>query len=296
MYRATILRALFLFACLEAFANAVAASPADERSGTPVGIILDYEGTASGYELIRSHHSVPIVLFTELRTGDELEVLAETGRLSFRDSSGGVRILTRRDGRVLLNSTTRAPSVVNNAMRMIGEMITRRRELSSTELVTRGDEGLPLTLAFADMRDGSARVGEGLRNLAVAWRGGRPPFNVTITNSTGVALLSESNISVRQLLLRAPQNIDTGRYVIRVTDGGGAIITGSFVAEKHTNLDCQQDGGKGFTPPEAIFYAAKLLAEVPPRVFEAYLCLAPHYSENETARDFMDTMAAGDVP
>jgi hypothetical protein len=89
--------------------------------------------------------------------------------------------------------------------------------------------GEHLNLAISGLKSGLARVEAGDRTFGVCWNGGVEPYEVTLRNATGEALVDESKIDGDELIRSSrPVSFTPGVYTLDVADSAGERATGQF--------------------------------------------------------------------
>jgi hypothetical protein len=256
-------------------------APASAEAGRPdclrAVVVVDFAGTAGQYRLIRDNRRHPVAVFTPLRDGDRLAVTTPSGALFVQLADRSVRPLSARDGEQCV--AQRRPTVISNARMRLGELLSLRR-LGNWYGIGRGDGNSQgrFALALPDLAAGTARVRAGERRLALAWRGGEPPFTVEVIGPGARAIVHEERFYPRLLLLDAPRRIGSGAHLVRIRDARGAVAEGAFRAGNFLPAP---------PPPassaEALVAAAALYEAGPGRSFDAFMLLSPFYQEGSTA-------------
>ena len=151
-------------------------------------------------------------------------------------------------------------------------------------------------LSFPDLKSGRAIIRAGERPFAFGWTGGKAPFHVTVTDSTGVALVNAMDIRHWQIVIASPlRNFHPGRYKVTLKDADGTERSGSFEAVADQHLTASNISDPEIAAASTIIEIAEQGPSTPNRRFDAYLALAPYYENNETIRDLMDLMALGQI-
>lgn len=251
------------------------------------GVVVNLAGLSSGYSLQRGRAELPLRIFSELRSGDRLQVRFVGGRLWSQDAAGRIDSVTNADGPVCIRSAGRA-SWWSNLIVRIGELVTRRRDVGARSLVSRGGEFLLLP---GELESGTALVSAGQRRLAVTWQGGIAPFAVEVKDARGHLLVDEASINSRLLLLSRPFLLLSGRYEVIVRDAANSERRGSFTVPPDVS-------GQGPTMPNsaaaAVGLAGQLISRGDNRLFDAFITLSPYRPVDPVVEAMMDVIAEGE--
>ncbi len=256
----------------------LAAAPVQAQACTPLqaGVIVDFAGKSDGYELVRARASIEIAFFFEVRGGDRLQ-LRRPGLVSIQRADGTIQTVTALGQLYCFEAATNV-SWLNNAVRMLGELLTKERN-GVGSLITRNEM---LMLAPSTLAQRHARVAPGERGFALAWNAGTAPFAVEMNGPDGRQLVAEDKIEARLLRLRLPLGLAPGSYQLRVRDARGALAQGGFTVEAGLLLPAAA------TPEQAMAAAGALLAQGPERAYDALLVLAPYRRQSESVSELMN--------
>jgi hypothetical protein len=132
----------------------------------------------------------------------------------------------------------------------------------------RGDDQA-LAFAVSGLRLGSAQVAAGERIFGVCWRGGEPPYDLSLREDGGKVLLHERGLRADEVVkTSSPVALTPGRYFIELADAAGGRTEGRFQVVDAADFPVRADGGS----PESRFGGAVALTrESMAFAFEAYL-------------------------
>lgn len=205
-------------------------SCAEAGTGLVVGRVEGFEGGPADYRVLRDGRPIPVDFFLELFDGDEISVLHDSHRIRLDLYYGDGRLVEwgKRQGPLVVRAGA-VPTVGMNFRRWAWSWFAQAREENSISVHVRGAGGVvPLSLPLLSERPG--RVIAGTRTLALAWYGGRPPYQVRVyqvdTQSPMLSLEKIGEVRVRSGSIALPQ----GAYVVEVRDADGSQVSGRFEA------------------------------------------------------------------
>jgi hypothetical protein len=240
---------------------ATAAPAADPAAAAPTraGWIHGFDGPPAGYRLTRAGAELPVGHLMPLLAGDRIEVRAPDALLRIQLNDGTLLELSRAQGPYTLPVPAAAPGawgrLMSRAGDWLGELHTAPAPARTVTTVTRGeDETAPASgLFFPD----TVGLPAGTAPLALAWRGGRPPFRLSITPAapdTGTPpaehpaptaaaapapatppLLAETGIATRSHRT-APVALPPGDYDLAITDAEGRTLSTRLIAVPPADL------------------------------------------------------------
>jgi hypothetical protein len=218
--RVRVLRRLMLAAtvCLAATGDQAGnGQPAPVQSGW----IDSFDGPASDYEVIRGSETLAARYLMPLLAGDRVLVRRADGLIRIRLGEMQTFVLNQAKSPYEVRSVASSPTVVSNFMRWASEWFTElHSEPSPAPVISpigRGESttGPASGLLFAE----TVALGDGVRPLSLAWRGGTAPFRVRLMPSadTGAILVDETGILERTY--RTPEvHLKPGQYLLEISD------------------------------------------------------------------------------
>lgn len=244
-----------------------------ECEGLDASAVIDFRGASDGYRLRRVGRDIPVERFMDLLDYDRIEVVRPDGEISLQLPDRRLKRLHASDKPQCIRRA--ATGLLPNVYHRLRELLSRSSQLSWVGIGRGQAERGPLRLELADLAGGTAVVAAGERRMAVAWRGGNPPFSVTVTGSNGARLVDERGY--RRLMRLKPRRIAPGRYEVVVRDSAGTAAKGVFTAVADPSARPLVEGD----PDSAVAAAAELYASGPQRSFDAFMLLSPYYDERE---------------
>lgn len=189
-------------------------------AGLVAGWIDGFEGDAEQYLVLRGGQRVAVEIFTPLLEGDAIAVKSAAGLLRVAVGDGGSVTEVRSAPAPYIVGPARVPTLPTNLMRWAASWFTpwnRARQNPVVEVYVRS--GRPILLPPFDGTPG--RLQAGTRPLFVAWKGGKPPYRVTLGRDGADALLvsltglSEPRVRTHNVVLAS------GTYVLVVEGAEG---------------------------------------------------------------------------
>jgi hypothetical protein len=127
----------------------------------------------------------------------------------------------------------------------------------------------PLSLAISGLRSGYARIAAGRRMFGVCWNGGVGPYEVTLRDSGGDAVVHETAIDGSELVKSSkPVLFAVGLYRVDVADSAGGHAEGQFTVVEPSSPPRSQ-------PDEVGVGSARTLSRDLTYSYEAYLSVLP---------------------
>jgi len=218
---AKLRRALLLALVALPVAFALAAS-------TAVGWIESFDGSPEHYRLVRSGKELPVSMFLPIHQGDDIAVLQSGRRIRLILDGGRVfEELTQSNSRYVVRQPRRVPTLPDNLMSWAGSWFTKwhQERLTTVSVHVRSDKNISIPL-LADRRQMLAIPAP---TLAIAWKGGAPPFSVQVGYDVSARgpLVSAEGLSERRVLL-PDLALAPGRYAVRIADSHGSEAAAPF--------------------------------------------------------------------
>jgi hypothetical protein len=236
-------------------AAAPAAAAADPAAAAPTraGWIHSFDGPPAGYRLTRAGAELPVGHLMPLLAGDRIEVRAADAVLRIQLNDGALVPIGQAQGPYTLPTPAAPPGPWSRYMTRAGDWLDRLHSAPAPArtitTVTRGEDDIPPAsgLLFTDPVGLPADTAP----LALAWRGGKPPFRITLAPAAPDAdpkpaaptaaaasappLLAETGIATR-IHRTAPVALPPGDYDLVITDAEGRTLSTRLIAVPPADL------------------------------------------------------------
>ncbi len=255
--------------------------------------VSNFEGSADGYDVIRNNETIALEQLMLLEPGDMILIKKPGGGVLVIDEHNEHHKLTFDDTPYVVPESASPPRLLGNVRNWVASWWSTRgnQNTSSMSAVSRG--GFEPTIIGAE--DGDKLLLSGTRNLHLAWNGGIPPFDVTLTSESGEMLAKETDLpgysaSLPAVLLKG------GQYHLQVAAGDAVSRITLMVTDAESLPDQAKEILKIDIPEEIRFgYIAMLLSGYADWRFEA-LQLAHHYELTQLELDLLaDNFPAADI-
>jgi hypothetical protein len=191
-----------------------------------IGWVLEYSPPEAVHKIRRANVSVPldVKLGTPLRAGDVVSV-DKNGRVLIALADGSEREVSG-SGAWSVPVTKPRPGLWRVMQSMLG-LVEREGALASSAVTKGGclfsNQSQPIA---APVLSRAQKVVEGSQTLKIAWRGGCPPFSVTV-EARGRVVASAKN--VEKYVASLPQtSLKTGPHVLRIREARGSELKAAF--------------------------------------------------------------------
>jgi hypothetical protein len=268
-------------------------------AGTAVGWIESFDGTPEQYRLVRSGKEMPVSMFLPIHHGDDIAVLQGGRRIRLiLDGGRVVEELTQSNSRYVVRESRRVPTLPDNLINWAGSWFTKwhQERLTTVSVHVRSDKNISIPL-LADRRQ-LLVVSD--RALAIAWKGGAPPFTVRVglDVSTRGAFVSAEGLSGRRVLL-PDVALAPGRYSVRIADSHGSEATAPFSVVARERLPSEPESIRFAAPDvtrQTLLAAWLTTVESGEWVFQGYQQAALLTQEYYPAGLLRDAIERGDYP
>jgi hypothetical protein len=192
---------------------------AKDLVGVPVGWIDEFDGLPRDYELIRKGCTLPIKYFIPLYVGDKLTVLRNNVSIKIGMGERTHKIIFKNDGPFMIEPIGNPPTISKNVMSWVGQWLTGLilgETTSSVAMVTRS--GATQMISPLSM-SADSWIEEGNRPFNFTWKGGDPPYTISIRINEK-PFFSKENIIERRIF-EPFLNFEPGLYEIVLSDNEG---------------------------------------------------------------------------
>jgi hypothetical protein len=207
---------------------------AGDRIEGPVGWVDDFDGVPKDYELIRKGCLLPIKYFMPLYVGDQVTVLQNDVNIKIGMGEKTHRIIWKKDGPFIIEPIGRPPTISENMMSWVGQWLTGLvfgEATSSVAMMTRSGMShiiSPLLMSAENW------IEEGNRPFYFAWKGGAPPYTMSIRMNQK-NFFSKEKIADRKIF-EPFLNFQPGLYEIVVTDTEGYHFKSNISVKTRGNI------------------------------------------------------------
>ncbi len=175
-----------------------------------------FTGESDEYRLVRQGAELTIEAQMLLRTGDELRVLSETGKIHLeQDDPGSNKLftLTQKSGVFRVPESSTPPGVIKNMIALGEKWLNKASEEKRTtrSLTSRGGEPVLISGA-SDLKN---HLFTGLDSLTVYWSGGGPPYRVQLLNENENIVIEKSGIQNNHITFK-DITLSVGNYGVEV--------------------------------------------------------------------------------
>ena len=201
---------------------AAGATPAEATTPSTcvgAGVVTRINGDPQTLSITRGATRVarPRVLEV-LCVGDRVSVTGTTQVILSIDGRGAVTVSAAAPFAVA--ARTGAPSAVGNAYRAVNDQVMPDMKRMPWNVRLRADD--PFAFALANLPAGGQRLSPGNRSLLVRVMGGRGPYRVSISNSSGQTVTAASSADGSVRLPTAA--FAPGAYRVVANDSGGGSV------------------------------------------------------------------------
>ena len=262
-----------------------------------VGYVEQLSGDLTSFALERAGKAVPLQLLMPVQVGDRVVVRGPGNRILFRCANRRLTV-TETDSPFVIPP---APSPPGFLMRLgtllldLGSrlMAQQTRSVTKTSTSTRGDDG-PLGLPM--LEGGASRLTNDLTRWSLAWRGGEPPYAVTLETTGAVPreLFKAEGIESPRIAVPAPHGDFSGFVRLSVVDHAGEAVEANFEVVPAGQLPSTDESIRQAEVPaqlHALLQADFLIKEDAKRwSFQAYQSVAGLADSFEPARWLRDCL------
>lgn len=195
--------------------------PARAASDDGVGVVAEYRPAAKRFTFARPPRgdAVPVQIGTVVMAGDRVTLPAD-GVVTVQLANGET---AKFQGPGTFSvPASRSLGALASVFQSVGALFDDEYRLSGTAAARGGEscgqDGKVAPIAVPILVPG-ARIKAGMRDLPMGWRGGCPPFVVTVLSSNGQPLHRESIEGWQVRLDQVP--LPVGRYSVVITDSTG---------------------------------------------------------------------------
>jgi hypothetical protein len=196
-----------------------------------VGVVAEYRPAAARFTWLRPPQGkqIPVQIGGVAVAGDK--VVLPAGASIVLQLADGERITFLGPGTSVVPTADplgRIAAVFDSLSHMFDDEYRLSGTAASRGGETCSQAGAEIQPIEVPILAGGARLVAGERDLPLAWRGGCPPFSVTVRNAAGETLRRESVAGWQLRVDDVP--LAVGRYSIAITDAAGRGYAGSVDA------------------------------------------------------------------
>jgi len=191
----------------------------------------EFTGSAENYRIERAGEEILLQQLMLLQTGDTVHIDDADAELVVINERNEHIALTNKVSPFVVPESAAAPSLLVNVGNWIESWWATRAKQSSTTLVA-VSKGLFDPAALVAVQ-GENLLLPGRREIFIAWTGGSPPFDVTLTTPSGEIIAQVTHITEYDVTL--PQrNFDSGQRIeLQITDGMGHSVVPITVVDEN---------------------------------------------------------------
>ncbi|MCP4344239.1 MAG: hypothetical protein GY795_01770 [Desulfobacterales bacterium] len=207
-----------------------------QTNKSPVGYIIDLDGSASTFELLRNGKKKRFSIMTVLYEDDQLWLKKpqkckkyDKCMMTLKIGEHNTVILDKKNPTYTVPEIERPPSIPVALMKwaaMKWFKTAYKEHRQARLLITKGGADIPLSMPL--LVDKEIFMAEGKRKFHLAWRGGKQPFKVRIFfDGKTEPFLELQNIEDKRL---QKENLEfaEGSYHVEITDAKEAKVIGEF--------------------------------------------------------------------
>jgi hypothetical protein len=275
---------------------------------TELSYVLDYNGPAKAYSVIRAGRPIAVTPYLPLLNGDKVAVvIASNGR---KEDAQNRIVLSVGQHRVDLDyntgsycvgdcsssapaaSPSTAWTIVNNVVASLSGLFAGAQDDRYTDAAESmesrgGNASAPIAVPLLEAS--GQRIVAGSRALALEWEGGKSPFTVTLYRAGSPSVVATVNATERSAVFPAAV-LSTGGYRVEIDDVAGQTGGGTFQAVAPDAVPAPTADERAVaadtTLPQDMrttLGAAALVQRAPAFGLEAYQRVAPLASSYEPA-------------
>ena len=197
-------------------------TPTVTHAGDEVGFVELYEGPASGGSIKRDKDVLPLEALAVLQAGDQVLVTAPDGKAVLNLGEAQQTTITLKESPYTIPAPGEGADVVDNVFSDALSAISfwqKARPGFVVGAVSRGDDQGELR---APLLEGySPRLVSGTRLFFLAWAGGTPPFDLTVSSMTDGPVLAQNGLE-KTSIEPVELQLVPGGYHILLKDAQGA--------------------------------------------------------------------------
>lgn len=198
----------------------------DEATPIRAGWVDSFDGPATGYGVLRAKDKHPVGYFMILYAGDRIEVYEPDGLIRIRLGEGRSIVINKPRSGYLVEAVGEPPNAWGNFMRWAGDWFTSLHVEPTPERpiigASRGEAATEPASGL--LRNERVGLAAGRRPLAVAWRGGQPPFEIELTpEGTAEPTVDQTGVTARHLSMPEVA-LTPGTYRLRIADAKDAEL------------------------------------------------------------------------
>lgn len=206
-----------------------ASSPTDFPPA--VGYIEQLAGEMASFSLERAQKSLSLALLLPVQSGDRL-IVQGSGKVLLRCGNRRITV-TERESPFVIPRSESPPGFLmrlGTLLMDLGSRLTAQqvRTVTKTSTSSRGEDE-PLTLPFFE--GGTSQVANDLTALAVAWRGGEPPYVVELASADSAhrVLIEKEGVQLQRVRLPVPGRRLRERFLrLSIHDSTGQEVEAVF--------------------------------------------------------------------
>lgn len=199
-----------------------------------VGWIESINGNPTAVQIMRDGKALAAIQFLPIQAGDRITIRDDVTTVDVTYGHGGTLQVAPQKPVTVSKQDRAVPNVASNLMNWLVSTATMERKkpgvVSATSRELGGDENLSMPLLA-----NNSTVISGARSLALAWLGGKAPYQLEILRrDTRSSVVQVKNIPGRNFVIRV--DLPVGTYELLLIDSNGVTWREKLAAKPEDRL------------------------------------------------------------